>query len=316
MRLNKFFFISLIMLVTVTLLYPQQQSSKSSATKAKGVADYYKASVRGIYLTDSNDLLPGQILAFRSKGIIFKRSKQGPFYNPQPQYIAIRHIKAFVDKDGKSVWGEIPVTKKRYDFLKIRKYRTKIGLQYGLGRHSNSYTFSPLIPDVDNYIQNLNSGQNFVGRAAYFLTPHYSVGFKYIHHITEAELYSLRPESETNIGTINDDITIQGYLFEIGFYRSIARMIIFHADIGLGGLIYENKRHIADDTIEISGTSFSTVVGGGADFLLTRNVALGFELSYLFGRLNNPSVSDDSQVIEGHQNLNRFDINVGVNFYF
>ncbi len=141
------------------------------------MAEYYKKHVRGVFLKEQDEALSGQILAFRHKGIIFKRFKEGPFYNPKPEYIPIDKLQAFVDEAGHPLWGQMPVTK-RFDFLKIRKYEAKIGLQYGIGQHPNSYTFSPLVPDGEDYQQNLFIGTNITGQVGLFLTSRYSGGLR------------------------------------------------------------------------------------------------------------------------------------------
>ncbi|MBN1561744.1 hypothetical protein JW998_15945 [candidate division KSB1 bacterium] len=310
MRLR--FFVALLVLGFSTLA--QTQATKAE-TKNQAAADYYKRQVRGIVLKRQDELMYGRILAFRHKGIIFKRFKQGPFYSPRPQYIPIREIRAFVNEAGDPLWGDMSVTK-TFDFLKIRKYQTKIGLQYGIGQHPNSYTFSPLVPDEENYIQNLHSGVNIVGQVGLFLSPHYSVGLKYIHHRTTAEIFSLKADTDPDPDIIKDDIIIQNFMFDVGFHQSASRMVIFHAGADIGGLFYSNERHLADETVDIEGVSLSAVFSGGVDFLLRRNVALGFELSYLLGSIKDPQVSGHSQPISARQRLNRFDINAGVRFYF
>ncbi|MBN1466914.1 hypothetical protein JXA02_14265 [candidate division KSB1 bacterium] len=310
MRLK--FIIIALLLHSFSALFPQQPPT-TAESKEKGVADYYKKHVRGVFLQNQNEAISGQILAFRHKGIIFKRFKEGPFYNPKPEYIPISELQAFVDEAGRPLWGEIPVAKK-FDFLKIRKYEVKIGLQYGIGHHPNSYTFSPLVPDSDSYLQNLFSGTNFVGQVGLFLSPHYSVGLKYIHHSTRAEIYSLKADADPDV--IRDDITMQNFMFDVGFHQSVSRLVIFHASANVGGLFYTNQRQLAAGTIDIDGVSLSAVFGGGVDFLLGRNVALGFELSYLFGAVKDPQVSSNSATIAGRQSLNRFDMNAGIRFYF
>ena len=302
-----------VLILGFAALLHSQEGPADTATKAKSVADYYKKQVKGIYLKDRDELISGQILAFRNKGIIFKRTKQGPLYNPKAEYIPISKLQAFVDGAGKALWGQIPVTEK-YDFLQIRKYKAKIGLAYGFGQHPNSYTFSPLVPDVQDYIQNLFGGTNIIGEAGLFLSPRYNVGLKYVRHTTKAEIYSLKADADP--ATINDDITIQNFMFQVGFHQSASRMVIFQANAAIGGLFYNNQRQIDSETLDITGTSFSAILGGGVDFLLSRNVALGFELAYLMGGVKDPQVSGDTGVIEGKQRLNRFDINAGVRFYF
>jgi hypothetical protein len=283
----------------------------AEAAKSKGVAEYYKANVKALVLKEQAQPLSGRILAFRANGLVFLRAKEGPFHRPKPEYIPISHVLAFVDEHGKPLWGEIPI-KKNYDFLKIRNYQAKIGVHYGVGRQTSSYTFSPLISEAENYIQEMNAGETLGGQIGYFLSPHYSVGVKYLKHNSKAEIYSLASDAAP---PIHDNILIQNYMFDVSYYQSISRMIIFYADVAMGGLFYTIDRKTSQDGAEISGTSFGTVLSGGVDFLLTRNIALGFELSFLFSNIKNLDVQGNTAEIDASQNLNRFDVSTGLKIY-
>lgn len=308
MRLSFSLSVAMMLLIFVATLFSQQNDAAGTSAS---VSEFYKKRVKGIILKEQDEIIRGRIVAFRSKGIIFKRSKQGPFYDPNPEYIPIQRIQAFVGENGRAMWGEKSVSQ-RYDYLKIRNYNVKIGVNYGIGYHANSYTFSPLIADGDDYIQDLYNGGTLTGQLAYFLSPHYSIGIKYLRHSTKAELYSLASQSEI----INDKITIQSYMLDLGFYQSMSRLVIFNADVALGALFYNNDREFQGETTEISGTSFSILLSGGVDFLLTRQIALGIELAYLFGGIKDPTVRGNSGSIEGSQSLNRFDLTAGLRFYF
>ncbi len=294
--------------ILIALVIPHD----STAAKSKGVADYYKSKVKGIVLKDQPQPVSGRILAFRTNGIVFIRAKEGPFHRPKAEYIPISHLRAFVDEQGKPLWGDIPV-KKKYDFLKIRSYQAKIGVHYGAGRHTSSYTFSPLISDAENYIQEMHAGETFGGQIAYFLSPHYSVGVKYLKHKSKAEIYSL---ASNEAPPIHDNIVIQNYMFDVSYYQSISRTLIFYADAAMGGLFYTINRTSSQDGAEISGTSFGTVLSGGVDFLLTRHIAFGFELAFLFSNIKNLDVQGNTAEIDASQNLNPFDVPTGLKLYF
>lgn len=308
MRYRFVFTSAVLVLLFATVLLPQQ----SAAGKSTGVSDYYKKNVKALMLSDQPKPVQGRILAFQKNGIIFLRAKEGPFHQPKPQYIPITHVKAFVDAKGKPLWGEIPVEKK-YDYLKIRRYNVNIGVKYGVGRHTSSYTFSPLISDADNYIQEMQAGDTFGGQIAYFLSPHYSVGVKYLRYTSNAKIYSLASDTAP---PIHDDILIQNYMFDVSYYQAVSRMVIFYADAAVGGLFYTIDRTSPDEGAEISGTSFGTVLSGGVDFLLTRNIAFGFELSFLFSNIKNLDVQGNIAEIDASQNLNRFDATAGLKIYF
>ncbi|MBN1479088.1 hypothetical protein EH223_15450 [candidate division KSB1 bacterium] len=311
MRFTGFFSVVVLVLAVGILLATERPVQAGVSNKASSVSSYYKSKVKGIIL-QKNQKLSGQIVAFRKNGIIFRRLKEGPLYTPKPEYIPMHHIQAFIDENGRPLWGTIPPTKK-YDFLKIRNYHLKWAVQYGMGQNTYSCTFSPLIANMENYIQTLHSGGTLSTQLTYFVSPHFGIGVKYIHHNTKADIYSLTTASNS---FITDDITIQNYLFDVGFYRSISRMIIFTTDVAIGALFYKNSRQSSTGGVEIAGTSFCTILSGGVDFMATRAIGFGFELSYLFGTVKEPNIRGSAVLIDGSQKLNRFDINAGMRFYF
>ncbi len=318
MKLNVFF-ILLFSFVLAGAVYPTDKKPPQDAkAKAKAVIDYYKKKVDGIILKGEDKVIRGRIKAFRGKGIVFDPEKSGPFYNPPPQYYPINKVQAFIDANGEVVWGHTTVKTQR-DYLKIRRYKFLLGAKYGFGRHQRSYTFEPLVPDGD-YVQELQSGNNIIGQAAWFFASKYSIGVKYIRHATGATLYGLQPDSlgggSTNFGTINDDIVIQNIMLDFGFHQSITRKIIFHANVAAGVLMYNNDRRLSDGAATITATTGNVYTSAGFDFLLHRNVGIGFDLGLLFGSVKNPTVTGEAQIFEGQQSMNRFDINIGVNFLF
>lgn len=311
MQLRRFFFGSVFLLTSALFLTVVQPVQAGVPDRAASVAGYYKSKVKGIILKE-NRIIAGQIVAFQKNGIIFRRCKEGPFYTPQPEYIPMHHIQAFTDVNGKPVWGTIP-KKKKYDFLRIRNYHVKCAVQYGVGQSMQSYTFSPLITDRQNYVQNLQRGNTLSTQLLYFTSPHLGIGVKYLHHHSKADIYSL---ASAAADAIQDHITIQNYMFNVSYFQSISRMVIFSVDVAVGALFYENRRQFAAESAEFTGTSFSATVGSGVDFMITRTIGFGFELSYLFGAVTEPTIQGSALVIGGSQKLNRFDINSGFKFYF
>lgn len=293
-------------------------AAKTTTEKAKAVLQYYVKNTRGIILKGDDKVIKGRIRGFRGKGIVFDPAKSGPFYNPKPQYYPMSRVQAFVDAGGKVLWGHTTV-KPTQDYMKIRRYKANVGLQYGYGRHQRSYTFSPIAPEGYDYVQQLQAGSNIAAKAAYFVTPKTSIGVKYMRHHTAASLYGLQVENSGGgpaLGTINDDILIQNFLFAVDFFHAVSRRIIFHAGVGIGVLSYKNNRTATSGAMTISNSVASALPSAGFDFLLHRNVAVTVDIDMLFGSIKNPDVSDKSPVFTGQQSMNRFDVNIGVAFFF
>jgi hypothetical protein len=306
-----------ILLLSLVFSVSAVGAEKSAADKAKAVIAHYKKNVYGIILKGEEKVVKGRIRTFKGKGIVFDPQKSGPFYNPKPRYFPMSKVQAFVDAEGKVLWGNTTV-KPRRNYLKIRRYRFQLGGQYGVGRHQRSYTFEPIAPDGYDYVQELQAGKNIVGKAAYFIAPKYSVGFKYVRHQAKATLYGLQVENGENgavTGTIKDNVVIQSFMLDFGLHHAISRFILLHADIAAGALSYSNDRQKTDGNLTISSSSFCAMPSVGIDFLVHRNIAVSFDVGFLFGSIKEPTISDKTQVFKGQQSMDRFDIGVGVNFY-
>jgi len=291
-------------------------AAKTTTEKAKAVLQYYVKNTRGIILKGDDKIIKGRIRGFRGKGIVFDPAKSGPFYNPKPQYYPMSRVQAFVDAGGKVLWGHTTV-KPKQDYLKIRRYRFMFGGQYGIGKHTRSYIFEPIAPEDYDYVQELQAGNNLVGKVAVFLAPKLSLGAKYIRHNTVAEIYGLQGTGDgAHEGTIKDDIVIQSIMFDFGLHHAVNRLVLIHADLAAGLLTYHADRRQNDGKVTITSSSFCAMPSVGIDFLLHRNAAVSFDVGYLFGAVKEPKVSNESQIFTGQQSMERFDVNVGLTFFF
>jgi len=300
------------MMMTLTVVGSSSQSDLR-ANKARLMIYYYKQRVSGIVLMEGRRLQRGRIIRFERYGIIFDPAKSGPFYDPQPRRYAMSDIYAFVNAEGDILWQRSSISKQKY----APTNSAHIAVIAGMGRHLRNYTFTPLSVDNYEYVQDLEPGYNFGVQGCYYFIPQFSCGLEYIRHFTRANLYGLQPAGSVPLaGNIEDNISIQSLMLPALFHQPVDRNVHWYAGAGVGAVWYNNRRTWTDGTSDITGATFGCRALTGIDFLFNRNVAVGFQFSFLFATLHNPIVKGDVMEVQGEQTLSRFDLNVSFKYAF
>lgn len=190
-----------------------------------------------------------------------------------------------------------------------------------------SYRISPvsdeLTSDVKEYVKELKSGLNYSLDLTYYFASHSGVGFKYSAYRSKNKLedaFITLPDGSFVIGEVSNDITINFF----GPYYS-ARLLnqkktnSFLINLGLGYMTYKDERVIYDD-FEITGQTAGLLMDLGYDIGLSKNLAMGFQLSFVGGTLFQYEITDGSysETVEldeeEWEGLARIDLSVGIRF--
>ena len=178
------------------------------------------------------------------------------------------------------------------------------------------------IPSVfKDYVNKLKSRFNIAANISYFFSEEYGICLDYSRFMTSNSMggvYIYDPISMTTRGPgiMEDDIAIS--FFGIGM---AGRKIFSDGDIllignfSLGIASYNNDAKLLDDSYKIEGSTFAYSGLLSLDFMVSRNWALGFGISYLGGTLKDAKVNGESANL-GEENLFRLDFNAGVKFYY
>ncbi len=193
------------------------------------------------------------------------------------------------------------------------------GYSYRLGKLDN-------IPsDFKDYARKLKSGFNIGIDAAYFIRPNWGLGLKYTAFTSKESLDNVLVEFEDGgsaVGTISDDITITfaGVMYIVNFIPYDNEHAVF-GSFGAGYMGYKNESLAVNRPIEITGDTFGATVDFAYDYKLSESIAIGAQISLLFGRLSEITVKERSvertELLESdnQDDLIRLDFSAGIRFY-
>lgn len=192
------------------------------------------------------------------------------------------------------------------------------GLSYRLAKTAD---FIP--PDLKNYINDLKSGYHFGLDLTYFFSDQIGAGVKYAVHKSsnrDDQGYLSMPDGSTIVGLMSDKITISFIGPTIGIRSfDMSKNNSFFGGLGLGYMGYLNKTIVIDE-FTIHGGAVGLSWDVGYDIGLSENLALGIQISCLFGSLTKYTVSigSYSETIDldenSYENLSRFDLTIGLRF--
>jgi hypothetical protein len=90
----------------------------------------------------------------------------------------------------------------------------------------------------------------------------------------------------------------------------------FYSGVSLGYLSWENKAKALGQSLNVKGNTVGLYSKLGIDFLLNENMCLGINAGLLFGSLNEATINGIKYKFDDPENLSRFDIMIGLKFYF
>lgn len=177
--------------------------------------------------------------------------------------------------------------------------------------------------DFKDYVSSLKSGFNIGGDFAYFLSEPVGLGLKYYLFKTSNSLDNIYREDNfgnKTYGRMSDDLTVS-FVGPMLTYRFLTKnkkdQFIFNFSTGYMG--YTNHKVIID-AFKMTGYTLGAAYDIGYDIELSKNLFLGFQVSYLSGFLARYSISDGKTtetVVLGkneYEGLSRIDFSIGLRF--
>jgi hypothetical protein len=189
------------------------------------------------------------------------------------------------------------------------------GWGYRTGRLSNN------IPaDFRAYANKLKSGFHYALDVSYFFTEHMGVGLKYDALLSRNKMNGVfYVDNPSRHGVMSDNIAIRfiGPIFYTRLLnRSKKNCLLAHC--GIGYLAYRDNVVLLSDDYILKGNTVGVSVGVGYDIGITKNFALGFQLSLLTGTVTKYTISGKTsgrttQPEEG-ENLSHINLSIGLRF--
>ncbi|MDR1347133.1 MAG: autotransporter outer membrane beta-barrel domain-containing protein [Prevotellaceae bacterium] len=179
-------------------------------------------------------------------------------------------------------------------------------------------------PDFKEYARDLKSGFHYNMDMFYYFTEMFGVGLKYNNALFSNEINNVQvtyDDGSTKYGKMSDNIQINfiGALFSGRFFNA-KKKNCWLTDIGLGYLGYKDKITLVSDTQTLKGNTLGFYVSVGYDIGISKNFALGFQLSVVTGSLNQFKLTDGNRTEtiklekDKYENLSRIDLSIGLRF--
>jgi hypothetical protein len=177
--------------------------------------------------------------------------------------------------------------------------------------------------DFEKYVKELKSGYHIGLDLSYYFSEQLGIGIKYSVYKSKNEIDNVsvtRPDGSTQYGKMSDNISINF----IGPFIS-TRLLngnkknSFLMNLGIGYLGYtDNTLLITDYTIK--GSTVGLCWDIGYDIGISKNLAIGFQLSYMIGTLTQYDISDGTTTKtvklekNNYESLSRIDLSIGLRF--
>jgi hypothetical protein len=187
---------------------------------------------------------------------------------------------------------------------------------------------SSIDPSLWEYINDLKKGFHLGFDFDYFVSENIGFGIKYTSFNSSAGpirvSYIDTTLMQRRSGSLSNDVNIKylGPVFYTRFYDA-SKKVIFLFNIAPLYTLYTDHAFVLDENITYSGNTLGLNLGLGLDFLIDEHFALGFGLDYTMALLRKLTIdypTQKTQVIilnyDELESLSRFDLSVGLKWYF
>jgi len=177
-------------------------------------------------------------------------------------------------------------------------------------------------PEIVDYIYGLKRGYHYGADVASYFTEGLGFGLRYSasRYGNEDDLTLIYADGTSETGTVSDKIAIHyvGPFFSTRIY-SVNKQNCFVMNFGAGYIHYRNEG-VAIDPLLIQGNTFGIGWDFAYDIGIAKNMALGIQASFVFGKLKefNYSYRGQTETIKlnpgDYDNLSRIDLSLGLRF--
>jgi hypothetical protein len=266
-----------------------------------------------LIVTDSGDSINCEISEINSKKVYFTTKSNNKIRSTLLPVDQVKHLQFYFYK-AKNPAHEIVVNKE------FQKWRFAINA--GLGKQT-AKVGNYVTDDFKKYTKDLRSGYQINGDITYFVSEPIGFGLKYQLYKTKNQMSNIYISWNNGIakgGNMSDNISVTfiGPTLYTRFFNSKRNNALL-LGLSAGYLGYVDKALAVNKYIQ-KGSTAGFVCDIGYDIGVCKNMAIGFNISFLVGHLKE-SIFDDwfpGQIFQLDENnrvgLGRFDFSLGIRF--
>ena len=175
--------------------------------------------------------------------------------------------------------------------------------------------------ELKSYMSGLKSGYNLAIDLTYFFHKEYGITVNYSRFSASNSMgnieYIDEQTNQSGIGSMEDNMLFSFIGLGVTQRKLLGnRSRLLISNISMGKLSYNNDSRVIYYPLDIEGSTVALHGLLGLDFFISPKFALGGSISYLLGSLSKIKVNGTESRLSENENLNRFDFNVGIKYYF
>jgi hypothetical protein len=267
-----------------------------------------------LIITGDGDSLNCKITKIKTDNIYFTFKHKDEIRNT---LLPVNRIKDY--KINYYATAEVPVEK-----IKFNEIYPHFRVAINGGWTYRTAKIADVPPDFIDYTEDLKSGFHYNLDVNYYFTEMLGFGIKYNNALFNNDINNVQviyEDESIEYGKMSDNIQINfiGAIFSGRFFNS-KKTNCWVTDIGFGYLGYKNKATLISDTKTLKGSTVGFYLSVGYDIGISKNFALGFQLSAVTGTLNQFKVTEGNRtetlkLEKGkYENLSRIDLSIGLRF--
>jgi len=274
----------------------------------------FSIQAQDLIITYEGDSLNCKITKIKSENIYFTFNHKGEI---RSTLLSLEQVKNYQYKYYQT--SEVP-TEKITDHQIYPHFRAALtgGWSYRVAPIS-----SGMSPYLEKYMKDLKSGYHYGVDLSYYFSEQLGFGLKGYNYRSKNELNNVSvtmSDGSTQYGTLSDNISISfiGPFFSTRLLDGKKRNSLL-LNFGIGYMGYLDKAVLISD-FTMKGSTVGLSWDIGYDIGLSKNIAIGFQLSYMIGTLTQYKLSDgiNTETIRlqqgNYEGLSRIDVSIGLRF--
>lgn len=280
------------------------------------LSEMAKKAFQDMVVTKAGDTLPCQIIDVSQTHITFLYERNGI---SRLNNSSIAGFQSYYIKD-QQAYNERRKEAKENEAKK--KYHVQFAFNGGWSLRTASFPKN-ISGDYKNYLKKLSNAPDFGASMRININEGFNIGFHFDRYSRSNQGYFQGYVDENYVeGIISNHHTIDFYAVSLGLLSCANNnwRHMLNTEFYIGYMGYKDKAEEFGLNYTLSGKTIGFGVGFGYDYRLTKNVAIGAELSYYQGIISTFLYDDgvhkrDIELGDSKEGLGRLNLKAGLRFY-